>query len=144
MTIAPPAAQRPALRSLPGEFALLRWPADAALPQEAMSAPMCFVSRTDEELSLLCPAALAQSLAATAQQHHPGWRGIGVVGPLDFSIIGLLAELARILAQAQVSLFAVSTFDTDYLFVRSDDLATAESALIASGYHFPGSPQSTR
>jgi hypothetical protein len=63
-----------------------------------------------------------------------GWRALGVVGPLDFSLIGILAALAEPLAAAKVSIFAISTYDTDYVLVREKSLETALAALRRAGH----------
>lgn len=65
---------------------------------------------------------------------EPGWRVLKVEGPLDFSLTGILAALAGALANAGVSLFAVSTYDTDYLLIREEDLETGIRALRDAGY----------
>lgn len=131
---------KPDLRALPGTFSIFRWAATAALPEALASTPMCFISRTDEELSVLCPDPVATALALpdVAAEHSAGWSGLAVIGPLDFSIVGLLADLSQVLAQARISLFAVSTYDTDYLFVQTPQLRAAQAALAAAGYPCTG------
>ncbi len=133
-------SSKPCLRELPQTFSIFRWAPATTLPPALAATPMCFISRTDEELSVLCPDAAATTLqlAAAATEHSPGWSGLAVIGPLDFSIVGLLADLSRVLAEARISLFAVSTYDTDYLFVQTPQLPAARAALAAAGY--PCSP----
>ncbi len=63
-----------------------------------------------------------------------GWRGLKVAGPLDFALTGVLASLAGPLAEAGVSIFAISTYDTDYLFVREEQLGAAIDALRRAGF----------
>lgn len=105
----------------------------AAFPPDLWQTPYVFAARTGEECSLVCPqdAAPAHTLA-----FESGWRGLKVQGPLDFSLIGILAKLTAVLAHAQVSVFAVSTFDTDYLFIREPQWQTALEALEKEGYCF--------
>lgn len=124
---------------------MCRLPAGAALPPwaaAALVAPATVVSitRTGSELSLvLAETALPEE--ATAQPDlrvERGFRALEVAGPLDFSLVGVLAALAAPLAEAGVSLFAVSTFDTDHLLVREDDLGAATAALRGAGHSVAG------
>ena len=93
--------------------------------------PFSFLARTDEEISLVCPTNAVPTCTCARED---GWRAFRVPGPLDFSLIGILEELAHCLAQAGVSLFAVSTYNTDYVLVRETDLERAVSAFRQSGY----------
>jgi len=116
----------------PERLAVVRWPAAHALPVLPSG---CFFSltRTDDELSLVVPVT---HLPDDAEQLEAGWRAAAVVGPLDFSLIGILRGLASVLAEAGISIFAISTYDTDLILVREGDQAGAESALRAAGYRF--------
>ncbi len=82
------------------------------------------------EISLVCEEEHVPDSCAAEK----GWRGLRVCGVLDFSLIGILAGLTGTLARAGVSVFAVSTYDTDYLFVKKDSLEAAVQALKAAGY----------
>ncbi|MCI2048019.1 MAG: ACT domain-containing protein [Faecalibacterium sp.] len=95
------------------------------------TAPFCFVGKTDEELSLVCPTADAPNETLARED---GWRALRVKGPLDFSLVGILAQLSATLAAANVGIFAVSTYDTDYILTRSADFAQALCALRAAGH----------
>lgn len=88
------------------------------------------ITRTDEELSIVC----AEKLVPTGVKQAAGWRLLKVEGPLDFSLVGVLASIARPLAEAAVSIFAISTHHTDYVLVREVQLATALQALQAAGH----------
>ena len=90
-----------------------------------------FFSRTDHENSLVCPTS---DVPADSWPREDGWCGMRIVGTLDFSLIGILAKISAVLAQAKVGIFAVSTFDTDYIFIKEDGLARAKNALSAAGY----------
>ena len=90
-----------------------------------------FLSVTDQELSLVCPT--AETPAVTAARED-GWRGFRVRGELDFSLVGVLAGLTRVLADQGIGLFAVSTFNTDYILVKEGNFVRAEAALSAAGY----------
>jgi len=88
------------------------------------------VSRSRDELSVTCPARLVPGGIAS----EVGWTCLRVVGPLDFSEIGILASLAAPLAANGVGIFVVSTFDTDYLLVKSAALETAIATLVDAGH----------
>ena len=91
------------LELLPPEFTVCQLAADS---EADLSASFTFFARTDEELSLVCPL---DACPASALNRQDGWRCLRVKGPLDFSLIGILAELANCLAKAGVPIFAVST-----------------------------------
>ena len=118
------------LRWRPERLAVARWPAAHALP---VLPPGCFFSltRTDDELSLVVPVA---HLPAGAERVEAAWRAAAVVGPLDFSLIGILRGLAAVLAEAGISILAISTHDTDLILVREEHQARAEAALVGAGY----------
>ena len=90
----------------------------------------CFIARTDGELSLVCPTV---DVPADCVNRSDGWRAFRVRGPLDFSLVGILARLSGLLAGANIPLFAISTFDTDYLLVREADLSRALEVLVCAG-----------
>ena len=92
------------------------------------------VTRTPDELSIVCSEA---SVPPTARAQR-GWRALEVQGPLDFSLTGVLAALTAPLAQARISIFALSTYDTDYLLVPGEDLARACATLTAAGHTVAG------
>jgi uncharacterized protein len=118
------------LRVLAGELAVCRLPADAPAPATPPSATLFSITRTREELSVVCDAAQAPAGA----QIQAGWRALQVAGPLDFALTGILASIAAPLALAGVSLFAVSTYDTDYVLVGEDALDAAVAALRDAGH----------
>ena len=91
-------------------------------------------TRTAAELSIVCP----EKDAPPEGRCEPGWRAMSLEGPIPFNTTGVLAALASALGAAGVSIFAVSTFDTDYLLVRGADAARAEAALVTAGFRFDG------
>ena len=91
----------------------------------------CFTGRTDRELSLVCRA---ECLPENALKVDPGWRALRVAGVLDFSLVGILSDISGALARAAVPLFALSTYDTDYILVRREHLDRALAALAADGF----------
>ncbi len=119
------------LTLLADEFAICRLPPDAPIPAWADSPPFSAITLTSEELSITC----ARAAAPENVQAQLGWRCLKVEGPFDLSTtVGVLAALAEPLAQAGVSLYVVSTFDTDYLFVRGEQVDLARATLIRRGH----------
>ncbi len=118
------------LSLLPDTFAVCRLAANAPLPGWALDGPFYAVTRTGEELSLVC----RQDQVPAGVICQPGWRALQVAGPLDFALTGVLASLAQPLAAAGISIFALSTFDTDYLLVPEATLEAAQTALCNAGH----------
>ena len=113
-----------------GSFGICRLPANAAMPPWAAGGGLVSVTRTPDELSVVCPdAAVPEGVPC-----ERGWRCLRVAGAMPLSAVGVLAVLATALAAAGVSLFAVSTFDTDYLLVRTADFDRAVAALRTAGH----------
>lgn len=113
-----------------GTFAVCKLPAGAALPPWATAGDFFAVTRTADEVSVVCP----QSAVPDGVVAERDWRCLRVAGAMPFTLVGVLASLTAPLARAGVSVFAVSTFDTDYLLVKAADLATAVAALRAAGH----------
>lgn len=118
------------LQLLPGEFAVARLAADAAVPTWAESPVFSAVTRTADELSILCPAAQVPP----GVTHERGWALLKLQGPFAFTLTGILASVLTPLAAAQIGILATSTFDTDYLFVKQEHLAAAVRALDSAGH----------
>src|SRR4051812_10038212 len=122
------------LEALDVELAVCRLGAEEALPAWSTSSGFFSVSRTSDELSIVC----AEEGVPPGVKAEKGWRAIRVAGPLEFSLTGVLASIANPLARARISVFAISTFDTDYVLVKGVDLKAALEALAASGHDCPG------
>ena len=90
-----------------------------------------FIGRTDEELSLVCRT---EDVPDNTLERDDGWRGFRIQGVLDFSLIGILSKLSAILAVQQIGIFAVSTYNTDYILVKEKDFDRALNALADNGY----------
>lgn len=117
------------LEVMPGLLAVCRLSASQAVPEWVLRLPFWSITRTDDEMSIVVP----EALASPTWRLETGFRALKVRGPLDFGLTGVLARLSVALAGAEVSLFALSTFDTDYLLVRDSDLVRAVAALQAAG-----------
>lgn len=119
------------LSLLPERLAVCQLPPDGLLPEwTAATSAFLALIRTPEELSIVCREA---ALPAGAR-HEPGWCALKVAGPLDFGLTGILAALAEPLARAGVSIFVLSTFNTDYVLVKQERLDDAIAALQAAGH----------
>lgn len=118
------------LTLLPCMLTICRLDPAAALPAWAAAGHFYAVTRTDEELSIVCEKHLVPGDIVCQRD----WRCLKVTGPLDFALTGILARLAAPLADAGIPIFAVSTYDTDYLLVKADQLAAAVAALCAAGH----------
>lgn|SRR5579883_2251826 len=121
------------LSHLPGTFAVCRLAPDAEVPAWAWrDRSLLSITFTQDELSIVCPTASVPVGVRSEQS----WSAIKVEGPLDFSLTGILSALAAPLAAAGISLFAISTFDTDYLLVKEPQLARARQVLQEAGHTF--------
>jgi hypothetical protein len=118
------------LTLLPERFAISRLAADAPVPRWATEGSFFSVTRTGDELSVVCEL----GRVPVGVQSQSGWRVFKVHGPFVLTEIGVLSALATPLAEAKLSLFAISTFDTDYLFVASETLSAAVVALERAGH----------
>ncbi len=94
------------------------------------------VTKTDGELSVVCES--TRLPPALPRREEGGWSLLAVEGPLDFSLTGILSAISAPLASAGISIFAVSTYDTDYVLVRAASLAAAEVALAGAGFEVIG------
>jgi hypothetical protein len=104
--------------------------ADADVPDWALSEQFVSVTRTSEELSVVCP----KQNIPEGIRCEPDYRCLKVEGPLDFNLTGILGSLTTVLAQAGISVFAVSTFDTDYILVKEDQIEKAVKTLSQAGH----------
>lgn len=120
------------LKFLAQPFTVCQLPKNAP----AVTGEWCFTGKTEDEYSLVCPT---EQVPADTLRREDGWRGFFVdEGPLDFSMIGVLARISRVLAEAQVGIFVISTYNTDYIFLKEMQMAAAQEALIRAGYTFGG------
>jgi hypothetical protein len=111
-------------------FTIHRLELHAEVPPSALQSPFFAITRTDEELSLVLP----ESVEIDSERSETGWSCFKVQGPLEFGLVGILAGIAETLAQIGVSIFALSTFDTDYILVKREQAQAAREALVTVGY----------
>lgn len=119
------------LRVLPERLCVCRLPPDATWPAPPDDGSFYSATRTPAELSVVC----VEDAAPAAAETENDWRALEVAGPLDFSMIGVMASLTAPLADVEVSVFVVSTYDTDYVLVHAAALERAVGALRAAGHH---------
>lgn len=96
-----------------------------------MTKPFCFTGTTDEENSLVCPEALVPE---NTIERDDGWKGFRIIGQLDFSLIGILARISKILAETGIGIFAISTYNTDYILTKEENFKKAMKVLKNAGY----------
>lgn len=96
-----------------------------------MDAEYSFIGKTDEEKSLVCITGDAPS---NVIERDEGWKGFRIQGVLDFSLIGILSKIAEILAENSISIFAISTYNTDYVLIKKENYQKALDILEHSGY----------
>ena len=118
------------LKILPDRMAVCRFDPTAAIPDWIDQSGFYSITRTQQELTIVC----VETLVVRGTKSETGWRCFKVEGPLEFSEIGIIFSLTRPLAENGVSVFVISTFDTDYFMVKEKDLAKAIDALTAEGH----------
>ena len=118
------------LSLLPQTYAVCRLGSEARVPRWATSGRFFSVTRTAHELSVVCE----ERAIPGEVTREGGWRCLKVLGPLDFGLTGILASLTAPLAEAGISIFAISTYDTDYIMVKAVDLERAVAVLSSSGH----------
>ena len=91
----------------------------------------CFIGKTDEENSLVC---ISENVPNNVIEREDGWRAFRIQGILDFSLIGILSKITTVLAEHKIGVFAVSTFNTDYIFVKEENFCEALRFMEEAGY----------
>ena len=114
-----------------GTYSIVRFEPQQKVPEWVWSGAFTSVSKTQNELSIVCES---KYVPATTQKVDGEWSVLKVEGPLNFSLVGVLSSIVKPLADEGVSIFAISTFDTDYILVKSVNLSKAASLLEYSGH----------
>ena len=120
------------LVELESSFAVCRLDLSASIPSWATQSSFFSITKTKEELSIVCE----ESLVPAIVKAEKGWRMFKVQGPLDFALTGVVASISKPLAEAKISLFVISSFDTDFILVKNPDFSRAQQVLIQSGFNF--------
>ena len=116
------------LKTIPYRFTVCKLMSVGDLPS---GIDFCFTAKTDEEISLVCKTT---DVPENTLVRDDGWKGFRIEGVLDFSLIGILSKISAILAENKVGIFAVSTYNTDYIFVKEENFDKAIKALKDNGY----------
>jgi len=117
---------------LEDDYSIHRLPPGSDVPAMPRETVFSSITRTDEEVTVVCSSAIDLK----AEHTEPGWSVLKVIGPLDFSLTGILAGISRVLSDVEISLFALSTWDTDYILIKSCDREAAIKALTGAGHFF--------
>ncbi len=118
------------LRLIDDRFAIHSLPKNTEIPRQVFDSYMYFIAKTFDEISIVLP----QEVGLVSDDIEPDWQALEVVGPLDFTLTGILSNIATVLANEKISIFAMSTFDTDYILVKEDTMKAAVEALRANQY----------
>lgn len=119
------------LKILPETFAICRFNNSASIPNWVYKEGFYSITRTKDELSIVC---IQDNVDEKVDKVERDWRVLKVVGPLDFSLVGIIANLSSVLANGGVSIFVISTFDTDYILVKEKNLEKAREVLYQAGH----------
>ena len=118
------------MRLLKDIYGVCRLDKNELIPEWAQKSDFFSITKTNEELSIVC----SQEDIPIDIQCEKNWRVLKIEGPLDFSLIGILSSISTVLANNKISIFAISTYDTDYILVKSSDLDNAIESLLKEGY----------
>jgi uncharacterized protein len=122
------------LQLLPEIFSIHSLPAHSKIPEQVFSADIYFIGKTNDEVSIVIP----EHITINSDDSESNWKALEVVGPLGFSLTGILSNISGVLASEEISIFAVSTFDTDYILVKKAKIPLAIKALTANDYRLLG------
>lgn len=117
---------------LPEKFTINKLPQFAEIPSILAKGELCFIARTEEELSIICP----EFMAPNNVQQENGWRCIKIEGEQNMKDVGTVVAVVQPLAEAGVPILTVSTYNTDYVFLMEEGLVTAVQALQKAGHEF--------
>lgn len=118
------------LRRLSETFSIHSLRREGSIPDAVFNAPIFFLAKTYDEISIVLP----EHIEIDSEEAEHGWQAFEVVGPLDFTLTGIMSNISTVLANENISIFAISTFDTDYVLVKSDKFEAAKTALINHNY----------
>jgi hypothetical protein len=120
----------PSLHVLDSEYTIHKYAPDQSIPIQLLNTDIYWIGKTDEELSIVCES----SIDLQSDEKNAGWSCIKIQGPLELSTIGVLARITEALATANISVLALSTFDTDYILVKDNLLSKSINTLKLAGY----------
>lgn len=120
------------LSVLENSFTIHRFDVNETIPDQVYKSRFYWIGKTDEELSIVCESNILTKIDTSISN----WSIIKIIGKLDFSLVGILAEISDALKKANISIIALSTYDTDYIMLQQDNLKDAKIALQNIGYEF--------
>ncbi|TPH16423.1 ACT domain-containing protein [Litorilituus lipolyticus] len=118
------------LRLINEAFAIHSLAKNSEIPAQVFNSDIFFIAKTFDEISIVLP----QGIHLDSDDVERDWQALEVVGPLDFTLTGILSNISTVLANEKISIFAMSTFDTDYILVKEDKITAAIEALRANQY----------
>lgn len=122
------------LRVLESKFGILRLEKDSEVPSWIYKSDLFSITKTPEEMSIVCQENNIPENTPAGIRVQRGWSCLKIKGPLDFGMTGILAGVSRILAENSISIFVISTYDTDYILVKETDLKKAVKTLQEEGH----------
>ena len=120
------------LKILDNKLKVVKLSPNEAVPETVYKQDFYSITKTDEELSIV----VDEDVNISSDIVENNWKAIKIVGTLDFALIGILSRISTILAQAKISIFAISTYNTDYILVKSDKLENTVEILEKNEYEF--------
>ncbi len=118
------------LQLLDAQLTIHSLPPEQSIPSQVLDSELFFIGKTADEVSIVC----LSEIDIDSEEAEPGWQALEVLGPLGFSLTGILSNISGVLANANISIFAVSTFETDYIMVKALHISDAIKALRKNGY----------
>lgn len=112
-------------------FTIHSFPPSTEIPKPVYESPVFFISKTYDELSVVCPS----DVELDSVEYESGWGALEVLGPLGFSLTGILSNISGVLANEKISIFAISTFETDYILIKQDMMFNAIQSLRKAQYN---------
>ena len=118
------------LKTMPFDFTVCKL---SKIDKINLNSEFCFIGKTDEESSLVC---LTENVPSNVKERDDGWKAFRIEGVLDFSMVGVLSAISGILAENKIGIFAISTFNTDYILTKAESFQNAVEVLSVAGYEF--------
>ncbi len=119
------------LQVIPDRYGIIKLPSTSDIPSWVLDCSVYNITKTPDELSIVC----SQNVIPEEILCERGWKGLRVMGHLSFNSTGVVESIAKPLAEDEISIFTVSTFDTDYVFVKESQLDQTVNCLKAAGHH---------
>jgi uncharacterized protein len=120
------------LKTIPNEFAICTFKTPSDIPKDVFASSFWNITRVDASTTLICEVQFVSS----ADTVDPGWSAIEIEGPLKLSLTGVLSSVLQPLSESKISIFSISTYETDYILVKSASMKRARSALNTAGFRF--------